>query len=91
MARTDLEINSCLGTIGLGRARRLLLTGETVNAQEALTMGLVDQVVPADSLAAVAEEVASQFLSMSRDVLTSQKKIVTNWLNLRCTRAYPRQ
>ena len=69
-------------TIGLGRARRLLLTGETVNAHEALAMGLVDRVVPADSLMAAAHEVASQFLGMSRDVLASQKNIVAKWLEL---------
>ena len=69
-------------TIGLGRARRLLLTGETVNAQEALAMGLVDRVVPADSIMAAAQEAASQFLGMSRDVLASQKTIVAKWLEL---------
>jgi enoyl-CoA hydratase/carnithine racemase len=69
-------------TIGLGRARRLLLTGETVNAQEALAMGLVDRVVPADQLMAVAHETASTFVGMSRDVLASQKDIVAKWLEL---------
>ena len=69
-------------TIGLGRARRLLLTGETVDANEALAMGLVDRVVPADSLMAAAHEAASQFLGMSRDVLASQKNIVAKWLEL---------
>ena len=69
-------------TIGLGRARRLLLTGETVSAQEALAMGLVDRVVPADSLMAAAHEVAIQFLGMSQEVLASQKNIVAKWLEL---------
>ncbi len=69
-------------TIGLGRARRLLLTGETVNAHDALAMGLVDRVVPADSLMAAAHETAGQFLGMSREVLASQKNIVAKWLEL---------
>lgn len=69
-------------TIGLGRARRLLLTGETVNASEALAMGMVDRVVPAESLMNVAHETANQFLGMSRDVLASQKEIVAKWLEL---------
>ena len=69
-------------TIGLGRARRMLLTGETVNAQDALAIGLVDRVVPADSIMAAAYEAASLFLGMSRDVLESQKKIIANWLEL---------
>ncbi len=69
-------------TIGLGRARRLLLTGETVDASEALAMGLVDRVVPAGSLMDAAHETANQFLGMSRDVLASQKNIVAKWLEL---------
>ena len=69
-------------TIGLGRARRLLLTGETVEAPEALAMGLVDRVVPAESLMAAAHETAKRFLGMSRDVLASQKDIVAKWLEL---------
>ena len=60
----------------------MLLTGENVKAQEALAMGLVDRVVPADSLMAAAHEVASQFLGMSREVLASQKNIVAKWLEL---------
>ena len=69
-------------TIGLGRARRLLLTGETVNASEALAMGLVDRVVPADQLMDVAHETANTFVGMSRDVLASQKDIVAKWLEM---------
>jgi len=69
-------------TIGLGRARRLLLTGETVNASEALAMGLVDRVVPADQLMETAHETAKTFVGMSREVLASQKDIVAKWLEL---------
>ena len=69
-------------TIGLGRARRLLLTGETVDATEALAMGLVDRVVPADQLMKVAHETANIFVGMSREVLASQKDIVAKWLEL---------
>ncbi|HAC04458.1 MAG TPA: enoyl-CoA hydratase, partial [Gemmatimonadetes bacterium] len=69
-------------TIGLGRARRLLLTGETVDASEALGMGLVDRVVSASSLMQEAHGTANAFLGMSRDVLESQKQIVAKWLEL---------
>ena len=69
-------------TIGLGRARRLLLTGETVDASEALAIGLVDRVVPTDQLMDVAHETANTFVGMSREVLASQKEIVTKWLEL---------
>ena len=69
-------------TIGLGRARRLLLTGETVDAQEALAIGLVDRVVSSDSITAAAGRTANQFVGMSRDVLASQKAIIVKWLEL---------
>ena len=36
--------------IGSGRARRLLLTGETIGASEALDWGLIDAVAPPDKL-----------------------------------------
>ncbi len=36
--------------LGRSRALRLLLTAETIDAAEALTLGLVDRVVPADEL-----------------------------------------
>ena len=46
--------------VGLGRALDLILTGRPVSAQEALGMGLVNQVVPAGTARAAAEEMARQ-------------------------------
>lgn len=45
--------------IGLGRAKRMILTGETIGAQEALAIGLVDHVATADRFAAEVERVAN--------------------------------
>jgi enoyl-CoA hydratase/carnithine racemase len=69
-------------TIGLGRARRLILTGESVTAQEALDMGLVDQVVPKDAVNAAALEAAERFRNISPQVLAAQKDIIVKWLEL---------
>jgi enoyl-CoA hydratase/carnithine racemase len=44
--------------IGIGRSLELLYTGKTVDAQEAKEMGLVNEVVPADSLMEVTWEMA---------------------------------
>lgn len=66
--------------VGLGRARRMLLTGATVDAEEALNIGLVDKVVPKAELEAAAMETAREFLGMGRYILTAQKQIVTAWL-----------
>ena len=46
--------------IGKSRALQLLLTGETIPAEQALTLGLVDAVVPLESLRGKAESIAEQ-------------------------------
>ncbi len=69
-------------TIGLGRARAMVLTGETVTAQEALQIGLVDQVVPGEQLQQAAVKAARGFLGMSPYVLAVQKDVVAKWLEL---------
>ena len=69
-------------TVGLGRARRMLLTGETIDAEEALQIGVVDRVVPKADLDAVAMETAHTFLGMGRYILAAQKQIVSAWLEM---------
>lgn len=70
-------------TIGLGRARRMLLTGETVAAPEALQIGLIDRIVPTlDDLMPAALDTARRFAPMSRHILAQQKAIVAKWLEL---------
>ncbi len=69
-------------TIGLGRARRMLLTGETIDAAEALRIGLVDEVVAHEKVHDAAIDMAREFLGMARPVLAAQKDIVAKWLEL---------
>ena len=69
-------------TVGLGRARALILTGETIGAEEALRIGLVDRVVPRNELEDTASEAAQAFRSMSRYVLSTQKEVVAKWLEM---------
>lgn len=47
--------------MGLGRARRFLLLNETLTAEQALAVGLVDEVTPADQLLPRAEAIARQW------------------------------
>lgn len=49
--------------VGRGRALQLLLTGEMVDAQEALRIGLVNKVVPAAELLPTAEAMMRQILA----------------------------
>jgi enoyl-CoA hydratase len=46
--------------VGKGRALQLILTGETISAQEAWRIGLVNEVVPAANLIARAEAIIKQ-------------------------------
>ena len=69
-------------TIGLGRARALLLTGQSVGADEALRIGLVDRVVSRNRLEEASLDAARGFLSMSRYILSTQKDIVAKWLEM---------
>lgn len=49
--------------IGEGRALQMLLTGEIIDATEALRIGLVNRVVPAGDLLSVASEILRQALA----------------------------
>jgi 2-(1,2-epoxy-1,2-dihydrophenyl)acetyl-CoA isomerase len=49
--------------MGLARARKFLLTNETLSAAEAVAAGLVDEVLPANQMAAGAEAMARKLAS----------------------------
>ncbi len=51
--------------VGMGNAMRLILTGDMIGAEEALRIGLVDQVVPHDELRQATLELASKIASKS--------------------------
>ncbi len=59
--------------VGLPRALELVLTARVVPAAEALAMGLVNQVVPADALAKTARETASAMADCRPEVLAAAK------------------
>ncbi|MCZ6759718.1 MAG: enoyl-CoA hydratase-related protein [Gemmatimonadetes bacterium] len=51
--------------VGLGTALKLMYTGDMINADEALRIGLVDEVVPADELMARVRELAASIAQKS--------------------------
>jgi enoyl-CoA hydratase/carnithine racemase len=64
--------------IGLGRARRLVLTGELLGAEEALRIGLLDWVVPEEQLTETVESVIAGVHKGSRTAQACSKKLVTD-------------
>lgn len=63
--------------VGLGRAKRLVLSGENVNAQDAYAMGLVDYVVPLAEFETRLEELVVQYLRVC-SVATVKSKTLVN-------------
>jgi enoyl-CoA hydratase/carnithine racemase len=68
--------------IGWGRARRLLLTGETIDAACALSWGLVEQVAPAGELDATVEARLADILACGPGAVRQQKALIAAWETL---------
>jgi enoyl-CoA hydratase len=69
--------------VGAAHSNDILLTGRTVDAEEALRMGLVSRVLPDDQLLPTAVEVAARMSEYSPYGLAMTKDIV--WVNLETT------
>ncbi len=76
--------------IGHGRARRLLLTGETIGAAEALAWGLVDAVAPPAELDAAVERVAAAILAGGPHAIRLQKALIRDWEEMSTSAAIAR-
>jgi enoyl-CoA hydratase len=63
--------------IPLGRAKRLLFTGERISAQEALAIGLVDEVVPSGTVLERALALAEKIAANAPLAVTAAKRAVT--------------
>ncbi|GAA1511177.1 enoyl-CoA hydratase/isomerase family protein [Nocardioides humi] len=63
-------------TLGLHRALRLALLGDLLTAQEAYDAGLVARVVPADELAATADQVVSDLAAGSAPAQAAAKRLL---------------
>ena len=67
------------GLIGWGRTRELLLTGETVSADEALAMGLVEKVCAPEALDAAVDHWLDAICAGTPKAIRSQKALISRW------------
>jgi enoyl-CoA hydratase/carnithine racemase len=68
--------------IGPARAKDIVFTGRFVAAQEALTMGLADRVVPDDEVYQAARELAGRFATGPAIALRAAKQAIDNGLEV---------
>jgi len=68
-------------SVGVGRAKELLFTGRTMDAEEALRIGLVNAVVPVDALDAEAERLAARIAGNSLSSLRAIKMLINYGLS----------
>jgi enoyl-CoA hydratase len=75
------EAKAVVSLIGPGRTKELLLTGRLIDAQEALSIGLINGVVPDDSLAERTWALADQ-LASGAPVAAAVNKLTVNSLTV---------
>jgi enoyl-CoA hydratase len=71
--------------IGSGRARRLVMTAEIIDATTALAWGLVDAVAPQGGLDAAVEKSVAALLECGQQALRTQKVLLRQWEELPLT------
>jgi enoyl-CoA hydratase/carnithine racemase len=65
--------------IGWGRTRLLLYTGDNIDAQTALTWGLVEKVVPAADLDAALDRWVQSIVESGPKAIRLQKELIREW------------
>ncbi len=68
--------------IGFGRARQMLLLGDTIDAPTALAWGLVSTVTPREGLAGAVEETLAAVLANGHQATRAQKRLIRAWEDL---------
>jgi enoyl-CoA hydratase/carnithine racemase len=73
--------------IGWGRTRRILMTGETFSAADALAWGLVEEVHPPHLLGAACEGLLDKLLEAEPRAVQIQKALMQRWEELPMSQA----
>ena len=62
--------------VGQSQAKKMILTGERIDAETAFRIGLVDEVVPPDEIAPRAESLLSRILQNSANAMRQTKRVI---------------
>ena len=68
--------------VGKSMGKYLIMTAEMITADEALRIGLVEKVVPAEELLATAEKIAKTIMSKAPLAIAAAKTAINNGFNL---------
>jgi 2-oxoglutaroyl-CoA hydrolase len=64
--------------VGLGRAKDIIMRGRRVDADEALALGLMTEVVPAPELDAAVQRLVDELSELSPLALTTAKRVLNH-------------
>jgi enoyl-CoA hydratase/carnithine racemase len=73
--------------VGFGRARWMLMTGETFTAEDAARWGLVEQVFPAEELDLAVDALVTALLDAEPRAVRLQKALMQRWEELPMSQA----
>jgi enoyl-CoA hydratase/carnithine racemase len=68
--------------VGLGRAKRIALSGDFIDAQEAHAIGLVDHVVPEADFERVVKEQTQSYLKIASEGQRQTKRLLNHAFDL---------
>lgn len=68
--------------VGWGRARWMLMTGETFTAEDACRWGLIEQTYPADELDLAVESLVAALIDAEPLAVRAQKRLMQRWEEL---------
>jgi enoyl-CoA hydratase len=73
--------------VGVGRAKELIFTGDMIDAQEALRIGLVNQVVSPEALIEAAKGLAKKIMEVSPTAMRIAKTVINRGVDANLTTA----